>query len=280
MWLLGSRVYSWANMRPLISEFSFGYALTEEIVRGKNKLIKGAPIFPTQNQEGQQGGYDVELPLIGLPIFLQFKLSDYLQRSSAKEWNLFNGPYYRMHLRPIRLSEQHNLLLEWDQHGNEVFYVAPEFHTQDELNRFYLLCSIVNNSAFFRPSAIGLLPDEYEHYVVYQRGSITGWLCSDEPRQVRKAFLGEQFEAYFSQLIRENQRELNLQYFINITIQLVDFLEQKKQDIGKIKRYLQRMERRPIESQESVIGLYAYIARTYFDAQLVIFRYDENQAQQ
>ena len=123
-------------MKPLISEFSFGYALTEELVRGRHGSLVGAPIFPTQYQEGQEGGYDIHLPFIGVPIFLQFKLSEYLKRSYAKEWSLFRSPYYRMHLRPLRWSSQHNLLLEIEGRGNEVFYVAPEFHTQEELNNF------------------------------------------------------------------------------------------------------------------------------------------------
>ncbi len=125
-------------MKSLISEFSFGYALTEELTSGVHGGVTGAPVFPTQNQEGVVGGYDVEIPFEGVPIFLQFKLSDYLFRRSAKEWNDFGGSYYRMHLRPTRFSDQQQLLIDWEALGNETFYVAPEFHEQDELNEFYL----------------------------------------------------------------------------------------------------------------------------------------------
>ena len=262
-------------MRPLISEFSFGYALTEELVRGRHGLLVGAPIFPTQNQEGREGGYDIHLPFIGMPIFLQFKLSEYLQRRYAKEWHLFRGPYYRMHLRPLRLSSQHNLLLELESHRNKVFYVAPEFHTQEELNNFYLSSSIINNVAFFRPSDIGRLPDIYDHYIVYQCGNIEGWLCSDEPNKIYKSFAANEFVPFFLELIRQQQSRLDIQFFSTLNSNLILFLEEKNFDV----KFLQVIRERS-ESLEENIRLSAYIARTYFDAQLILLGVNEDYAQQ
>ena len=90
-------------MRPLLSEFSFGYALTEELVAGVIGGLMAAPVFPSLIQEGQAGGgYDLQLPLAGAPLFLQFKLSDCMVYRSAAEWDDFGHSYYRMHLRPSR----------------------------------------------------------------------------------------------------------------------------------------------------------------------------------
>jgi hypothetical protein len=120
------------RMRPLLSEFSYGYALTEELAGGALGGLTAAPIFPSLYQEGQVGGgYDLELPLMGAPLYVQFKLSDCMVYRSAAEWDDFGHSYYRMHLRPQRHSEQHQMLCDLEAAGNQVYYVAPYFHTAD-----------------------------------------------------------------------------------------------------------------------------------------------------
>lgn len=71
-------------MHPDFSEFSYGYAVTEELATKNNARVIAAPRFPSFYEEGRKGGYDVKAPLIGKPVFLQFKLSDYLERRNAK----------------------------------------------------------------------------------------------------------------------------------------------------------------------------------------------------
>jgi len=48
-----------------------------------------------------------------------------------------------MRLRPLKHSQQHNLLLDLEQRGNELYYAAPEFHLRDELNETYLVLRAV-----------------------------------------------------------------------------------------------------------------------------------------
>lgn len=43
-------------MKPLVSEFSHGYALTQELVAGRLGPLRGAPIFPSLIEEGWTGG--------------------------------------------------------------------------------------------------------------------------------------------------------------------------------------------------------------------------------
>jgi hypothetical protein len=148
-------------MKPDISEFSYGYALTDELIHWHGTSLTAAPVFPSLYQEGQTGGgYDVMLQRPGLPLFLQFKLSDCMIRSSAQEVQdgLFNVPYYRMHIRPARHSEQHEMLLDLESRGNEVYYLAPAFHTPEELNDSYLTHQVRARSLWLRPSIIGPLP--------------------------------------------------------------------------------------------------------------------------
>jgi hypothetical protein len=172
-------------MKPAISEFSFGYAVTESIVRHHKAIISGAPIFPSLREEGRSGGgYDLQLNRSTVPLFLQFKLSHRMIRKSCferKVHRLFSGPFFRIHLMPLKLSLQHNYLLLLDNGINEVYYVAPFFTNQTDLNRFYTTNTVLSNSAFIKPSTIGPLPDKNEHHIAFQ-GTGLQYLFSKEPK--------------------------------------------------------------------------------------------------
>lgn len=174
-------------MTPDISEFSFGYALTEELVNRPGLAITAAPLFPSLLAEGQTGGgYDVHLPFAGFPLFLQFKLSHCMVKRSAHECQigLFRPNFYRMHLRPLRHSQQHDLLLDLEGKGHAVFYAAPHFHSPEELNEAYMSGDVANRCLFVRPSDIGTLPDDGDHHISFKAGQ-PAYLFS-EPRLVRE----------------------------------------------------------------------------------------------
>jgi hypothetical protein len=78
-------------MKSQFSEFTYGYTLVEELSRSCK--FSAMPTFPSLIEEGKIGGYDVKLQLSGLPLFLQFKLSDYLGKT-AKYYKNFDEPYY------------------------------------------------------------------------------------------------------------------------------------------------------------------------------------------
>lgn len=134
-------------MRPDITEFSFGYALTSNLMDRFALQEAGAPIFPNQQQEGASGGYDVMLPSI--VVFLQFKLSECMVRTSAQGSAQLGVPHFRFHLRPLKHSQQHNLLRELEAAGNEVYYAAPGFHLPSELNDAFSNGQAADRSAFF-----------------------------------------------------------------------------------------------------------------------------------
>ena len=156
-------------MKPEISEFSYGYAVTEEIVRTKGPL-KAAPSFPSLRSEGTEGGYDVKLDLPGFPLFLQFKLSDYMVRGTAYEakQGLFTTPFFRMHLRPLKRSRQHQLLLNWEATGKAVYYIAPAFFKEPDFNLAYTSGSILRKSVMISPAAIGPLPSKENHHICFK----------------------------------------------------------------------------------------------------------------
>src|ERR1700735_1111864 len=117
-------------MTPEISEFSYGFALTNEMVGWGP--ITAAPLFPSLIEEGKAGGgYDVKLDMPGIPLYLQFKRADCLTTRNAKEIKN-NGlrislPFYRFKITESKKSDQHELLLALDDGSCLVFYVAPRF---------------------------------------------------------------------------------------------------------------------------------------------------------
>lgn len=57
-------------MKPDFSEFSYGYAVTEELASSLKARLVGSPIFPSLYEEGQSGGgYDVKFPTSGAALF-------------------------------------------------------------------------------------------------------------------------------------------------------------------------------------------------------------------
>jgi hypothetical protein len=66
------------------TEFSYGYAFTENLIRSTASAPMGAPVFPNLIQEAQTG-YDIHLNFPGVPLFFQFKLPELMRKSTAYE---------------------------------------------------------------------------------------------------------------------------------------------------------------------------------------------------
>jgi hypothetical protein len=258
-------------MRPYFSEFSYAFALTYELVNQTGISLVGFPMFPSLIQEGSpDGGYDLRLPIVGAPIYLQFKRSHYLRTSRAMEWSLFNAPYYRFYLRSGRYSQQHRLLLDLESDPSEpkiVLYAAPMFYTEEQLASYFLRTNTINNSAFFSPSDIGQLPDYLEHYVVFNERSSNAYVCS-EPKKI-DSYTGQKFMKYFQKLIHEHKKKIDSEYFLRLTELLVSILKDARVqvDLEKLKHKVK------IESDEHVyIRLSTYILRVYFGTEMFVAR--------
>ena len=194
-------------MKPNITEFSYGYALTAELIHWHGISLTEAPAFPSLYQEGQPGGgYDVKLPGRGILLFLQFKLSDCMTRNTAQEVkdDIFLPPFYRMHLRSARYSAQHEMLLKLENKGNAVYYAAPEFHTPEEFNEAYLLHKMGVRSLWIKPSDIGLLPDDRDHHVAFDYGDILYFYS--QPRRLKPRRRFEKLEELASGSFKEKSK--------------------------------------------------------------------------
>lgn len=171
-------------MKSLISEFSYGFALTHELVLALGSLT-AAPIFPSLIAEGKAGGgYDVKLEAPGLPMFLQFKRSDCLSRRNAREIAAgvaLSVPYYRLEITGRADSRQHEMLLELDQAPNLVFYAAPMFHKKTEFDSAFLARTVRQRSFYVRPGTIGSFTDDEAHHLSFDG---TQFVVMSKPRVI------------------------------------------------------------------------------------------------
>jgi hypothetical protein len=171
------------------SEFSFGYAFTENLIRSSPALPSGAPVFPNLNQEAQLG-YDVNIDLPGLPLFFQYKLPESMTRSNAAEISKYRlpnlaVPFFRMPLMRRDLSRQHQRLIDLEQKfPGTVLYTSPSLNNLSQFNLAYKAGLVHERSVFFSPTDIGPLPDAKDHSVAYQNDPPVAYFCS-EPREIR-----------------------------------------------------------------------------------------------
>jgi hypothetical protein len=199
-------------MKSSISEFSFGFAITDEIVRQQRGYLTAAPSFPSLRDEGgRDGGYDLRLDRVGVPLFLQFKLLHRMVRGTCNEAvrGDFTPPFFRLKLMPLKMSLQHDMLLALDDGTNEVYYAAPLFTNQNELNRNYLANSVLNNSILIRPTTIGSLPDRNEHHLAFDINANRGRLYSKEGSEIKGILNAKQQQEKFALIVKQNGARLD-----------------------------------------------------------------------
>jgi len=247
-------------MIPNFSEFSYGFALTREMCDRMWGRFDTAPLFPSLVEEGREG-HDVRLDLPGNPLFLQFKVSEYMVRPTAREWPLFRRPYYRFWLQAPRHSNQHELLLQRDQDPNIVYYAAPATHRVEDLNRAFLSRTVIEESVFFRPRDIGPLPDREAHCIAFERGSAYGYRCSD-PKQITLYSVGQAIlDKLANELATMSRIEDSRKYFGDLADQLLTTAYEKARLLD---REISLAERIPDPARRA-----AYLCRTVLGAELL-----------
>lgn len=260
-------------MKPDISEFSYGYALTDELIHWEGTALTAAPVFPSLYKEGQPGGgYDVMLQRPGLPLFLQFKLSDCMVRSNAQEIadGTFAAPCYRMHIRPSRHSQQHEMLLDLENRGDEVYYCAPAFHTPEELNEAYLNHMVRARSLWLSPSRIGLFSDGGAHYVAFQTPQ--SHRVYSRPRQSEGKSDFEEFTRSMEESYRERSRHaLTTKYLEHLAGSIAEIAKKRKDISPKAKMWSEER----LASRHPLVRI-AFYASVFMDCQFFIVTQNED----
>lgn len=252
----------YVSRNPHFSEFSYGYAVTEDLVLSSGATITIAPVFPSLIEENQLG-FDAMLDRAGKPLFLQFKLAHRMTgRAQEARKGLISAPFYRMHLRCSRESNQHANLLALEESGEEVFYVAPRFHLTEQLNEAYQLRQVWARSFQLAPSCIGDL-DEGPHHVSFtEQGE---WIVlSEHPRRRGSSIPPRDFLKRWEMSIAEAHVPIR-QAIERVDFNVMRALKQRQRfavawaniDTGPIERL-------------SPLHRVAYLARHFFDAQFFL----------
>lgn len=253
-------------MRAEFSEFSFGYAVTEELINWRSVGLVAVPYFPNLREEARLG-YDLRLDRPGAPLFLQFKLADGMERRSAVEIKRHRLPliptFYRMFLMRSDKSEQHRRLMDLESAGSEVYYVAPRFHTTREFTENYFRRTVVSNSAFIRPGSIGRLPDRKQHHVAYNKAGSQAWRCS-EPEELDVPLDGEKLASRIYDTL-PNQKPLKHQ-LRQLLARILSVLEERNirppfpQEVSRTRGF----------DDERRLQRISFLARQYFDCQFIV----------
>jgi hypothetical protein len=251
-------------METRLTEFSYGYCVTQEFANGMGAGLKAAPYFPSLYVEGKAGGgFDV---LIGSALFLQFKLCHELTRETALECKkgLLQPTFYRFWLHRKDQSHQHKMLMELEQAGNQVYYIAPGFADVDALNKCYVAKQVLANSAMFSPLDIGPLPNNERHRISFRPGDTTAYFMS-EPRELQLRRRPEVVSKAMDHLtgsdgygVREWLREVS---------EKMDTIIQEHHG----RRWRAAVEASaPQPHDDDPLERTAYLARTYFGAELFL----------
>lgn len=174
------------------TEFSFGHAFTENLIRSSAQSPSGAPQFPNLIQEAQLG-YDVRIDLPACPLFFQFKLPKLMVRDTALEISQHGLPlscnFFRMPLMRRDISDQHQVLIQLEAaNAGLVHYASPMLDDIQAFNSAYNLAAVHRHTAFFSPQDIGPLPDDKRHMISYNAGASSAWFCSEPQKIVLRQF--------------------------------------------------------------------------------------------
>ena len=173
-------------MTPDFSEFSYGFAFTHEYVN-RNPGLKAAPELPSLIKEAETG-HDLKLGYQGHPKYFQFKLSAHLNRRNAIHWQNHHRPHYRVRVttRPRRNrlagTDQHSKLKCLAETVDDVFYVAPRFHSEDEFNRLFLQGKVTDNSLWAPLRDLPWVSDNDVHYMTFTNDQKEPWWHSEAVR--------------------------------------------------------------------------------------------------
>jgi hypothetical protein len=134
------------------------------------------PFLPSLLHEAKLG-FDVAFDRPGLPLLLQFKLGEALQRFRDPDNSApptLSRPFWRFRVDTAEPNGQFDLLLKAEQAGAEVYYVAPRLTGWDRYVSAFEQNRVLRSSLLMKPSEIdtqldaGKEPDGL-HRIVYDR---------------------------------------------------------------------------------------------------------------
>ncbi len=239
-------------MKRKVSEFSYGFVLTHELVNSFGFLPTDAPAKRGKKEAGASRGY---------PLFLQFKASEYMKRRNAGESKLVGLPYFRFALHRRTQSNQHELLIELSKKGAAVYYATPKIHEAVNLNSAFFERQVMALSLFVSPAEIGELPDNETHRVVFSNRVEEVWFCPSQ-QPIPGVISGTRFpEAVRERLAGTSAAELDDAFYHRLAAEMVSLVSPNR-------RIFDELSRGKAEMPAAVFA--NYLAKTLFDCELLV----------
>jgi hypothetical protein len=250
-------------MRAGFSELQFAYGCTREIEERVYFFDPSSvPYFPSLVEEASKG-FDVKIPTLAAPIFLQYKIADYMIRSQAEQWKLFDSPYFRFSVYPANRSPQHNLLKDLSQKEPLVFYCAPAFNEYSEYVLLHQKRLIVSHSVFIPIQELPRNVGSDKHSIVFQIKPLKGYWCSEQ----KEVHLIAGWESLLSIIV---QFQPKMDSRDEICVRILDHIEivLRENEIlsGKISRP---------DNEASSWQLISDLLSYYFDAKIALISYEK-----
>ena len=216
-------------MRPEFSEFSYSFALTRELMN--STTLTGTPLLPSTRDEGRLG-YDLQIPISGVPVFFQFKLADYLKRSNAKyiRDGYYNTPYFRINIYKKHISNQHNILRHLANSSYLVYYVAPTFHLQDHFDNTFNSNQVISSSGFFDLSDLPTIVTDEEHHIVFLEKDTSTYYWHPDDNEMSIDFSGTHWLSAFKSFA-SNPSKLGISYALKLYSRILNILPSIRDEI-------------------------------------------------
>lgn len=149
--------------------------------------------FPTRNEEGNNGVDMVHFTNYH-SLFFQYKVPTSINSTNQKCHGLAGNCFrIKIYHRTDRAS-QYQLLWDWAETEEHVYYATPEFNTDHQFSINYR--DILHHSAHFRlrgnfidPSSPGF--DLHQHFIYYSDSSNIAYMYSEDFSKVEKTNLND-----------------------------------------------------------------------------------------
>lgn len=159
------------------NESTFAALVQREIVNhiaaDPDDELVALPVVPTLTNEAD-GGYDLSIESRWALIFLQFKLPVWVYGSNGGQRQRWGKSYFRFGVKTQTTSngqEQHNTLVDLANNRRPgagfVYYCAPVFRTEVEFLGHVQASTVINNSVFPSPLALGRVAPSSAHCYTY-----------------------------------------------------------------------------------------------------------------
>jgi hypothetical protein len=113
------------------------------------------------------------------------------------------------------------------------------------------------------------MPDDDEHYIVFERGATMGYRCSDDAKEVPKFSLSEGLQSVLNQRGKQ-ARDLGEGGLRDISNRMLDVLARGEKRIRSRAKSIDVPGLRKIVDDRPPAESIGYMARTFFDAELLI----------